>query len=116
MISVAIVALVLGRSVHFSNLARRHESERTSLISDDLDLYLLLTPDPRGFPMHPDSRQPIAEVVVPIRAFIAYHLELEKKYDNASRRPWLPVTPDPSAPPRPSNANMKLYRSLLDEL
>jgi hypothetical protein len=116
MILVAIVAMVLGRSVHFSNLARHHARERTRLISGDLDLYLVMAPDPRGFPMHPDSGRPIAKVVVPIRAFIAYHLELEKKYDSASRHPWLPVAPDPSPPPTPSKADMELYRSLLDEI
>ena len=27
-----------------------------------------------------------------------YHNDLRKKYDEASRRPWLPVEPDPAAP------------------
>ena len=113
---VAIVAMPLGRSVHFSNLARDHARERTGLISGDLDFYLLMAPDPRGAPMHPDSGLPIAKVVVPIRAFIAYHLELEQKYDSAARHPWLPVAPDPSPPPKPSMAHMVLYRTLLDEI
>jgi hypothetical protein len=108
MILTAIVAMVLGRSVHFSNLARQHARERTRLISGDMDLYLMMPPDRRGSPMHPDSGRPIAKVVVPIRAFMAYHLELEKKYDSASRHPWLPVAPDPSPPPKPSKAHMEL--------
>lgn len=64
--------------------------------------------------MHPDSGLPIARVVVPIRAFVSYHLELEKKYDSASRYPWLPVAPDPPSPPKPSKAHMELYRTLLN--
>jgi hypothetical protein len=116
MILVAFIAMLLGRSVHFSNLARHHARERTRLISGDLDFYLLMAPDPRGAPMHPDSGWPIAKVVVPIRAFIAYHLELEQKYDNAARQPWLPVSPDPSPPPKPSKAHMELYRTLLNEI
>ena len=113
---VAIVAMLLGRSVHFSNLARHHARERTRLISGDLDLYLVMAPDPRGGPMHPDSGLPIARVVVPIRAFVSYHLELEKKYDSASRYPWLPVAADPPSPPKPSKAHMELYRTLLNEI
>lgn len=115
MILAAIVAMVLGRSVHFSNLASQHARQRTKLISGDLDLYLVMAPDPHGAPMHPDSGRPIAKVVVPIRAFIAYHLELEEKYDSASRHPWLPVPPDPSPPPKPSKSPMELDRTLLDE-
>jgi hypothetical protein len=115
MILVAIVAMLLGRSVHFSNLARHHGREKTKLTSGDLDFYLLMAPDPRGFPMHPESGLPIAKAVVPIRAFVAYHWELEKKYESASRHPWLPVAPDPVQPPEPSKVQMELYRTLLNE-
>jgi hypothetical protein len=116
LILVAIVAMLLGRSVHFSNLARHHAREMTKLTSGDLDFHLLMTPDPRGFPMHPDSGMPIAKVVVPIRAFVAYHWELKEKYESASRQPWLPVAPDPVQPPEPSKAQMELYRTLLKKL
>jgi hypothetical protein len=29
------------------------------------------------------------------------HRALNRKYDLAARQPWLPVEPDPPAPPRP---------------
>jgi hypothetical protein len=116
MILVAILALLLGRSVHFSDLARYHAQERSKLVLSDVDLYLAILADPPGAPMHSDSGHPIAKAVVPIREYITYHLELEKKYKSASRHPWLPVTADPSPPPTPSKAQVELYRGLLNEI
>src|SRR5262245_41462385 len=111
MILVAIAAMLLGRSVHFSGLSRHHGREKTKLTSADLDFVVLMSPDPRRFPMHPDSGLPVAKAVVPLRAFVAYHWELEKKYESASRQPWIPVATDPVQPPEPSKAQVELYRT-----
>ncbi len=117
MVLVAVVAILLGRSVHFSNLAHHHARERRGLIgSSDLEVYLVMQPASRGWPGHPESGHPIVKVEVPIRAFVAHHLELEAKYDSASRYPWFPVAPDPPEPPKPSKAHMELYRTLLHKL
>jgi len=115
MLLVAIIAVILGRSIHFAKLARTHERERMKYFSSDLDVYLLMTPAPRGFPSHPDSGHPISRAVVPLQAYVAYHIALEAKYDRASRRPWLPVAPDPPQPPEPSRAQWNLYRTLLND-
>ena len=115
MILVAIIAMLLGRSLHLKDLSRSHAQEIARLRLTDLDVYLTMTAAGPGGTMHPDSGHPIAKWKGRVEEFISYHWELERKYDMASRHPWLPVMPDPRSPPEPSKAHMELYRKLLKE-
>lgn len=73
LILVAVVAILLGRSVRFGNQARGHERERRSLFPGNLGVYLVMQAV-QGEGMHPESETPLGRSMRPIRAFLAYHL------------------------------------------
>ncbi len=114
MIVVAVIALLLGRSMNFWNRERDHRREMATIILNDLEDYLLLTPASRGGTMHPESGDPIVEAMAPLYKFVMYHKAMAEKYELAARRPWFPVAADPLAPPRPTLAEVARYRDLLE--
>jgi hypothetical protein len=44
------------------------------------------------------ARPQILEQVALMERAIAYHAAMQRKYEDAARRPWLPVEPDPPEP------------------
>jgi hypothetical protein len=115
MVLVAIVALLLGRSMNFWNRERGHRRE-AAIIGDGVEVYLLLTPAGPGGLMHPDSGHPIVPAAAPIRAYVKYQREMAEKYESAFRHPWRWVEADPPAPPKPSSTEVERYLALLDDL
>jgi len=94
MLAVATVAMLCAggltiyrRSAHFQALAEHHGSKAG----------VLQLTGPNGGPAGEIRILGINDV--PINRKLAdWHLELRDKYRAASRRPWLPVPPDPPPP------------------
>ena len=85
MIAVAVVGIILGPYTTCRNRAARFD-ERCEWHYRRIDELL------RGVYYGDDA----AWRRVAARA--AWHTEMHEKYDLASRRPWLPVAPDPPEP------------------
>ena len=115
LVAVAAVPVALmGRAARFGERARGHERQRRSVFPGDLDVYLVMQAVQGEW--HPNPETPIRKVEGPIRAFVAYHLEMESKYERASRAPWWPVEADPPAPEKPSRAQVERFWAMLDRL
>ena len=90
MIAIAIAGILLGvgiegerRRERFKNLRSVHEIQCIEL---SLGVYDKLNRPPG---------KPLADLEIKM---LAFHSSLYKKYEWASRYPWLPVAPDPPEP------------------
>jgi len=107
MVAVAVVAaclVLVERQQRLRRISIGHAMERGKIQASDLDIYLLLTSS-----SHEDTESEATRTRLagPIARFIEYHGQMAEKYDHASRRPWLPVAPDPPPPSNPSRKYVK---------
>jgi hypothetical protein len=108
MIVVALVALLMGGGVRL-NLRREHFTHRALH-------HAMFAQESRRIKQHAErnlrSDPFLDEQLMPGRStglwlegltrmdqWIVYHATLQRKYEEAARRPWLPVEPDPPAEP-----------------
>ena len=96
MVAVAIVAFGIGAWIL---IARSHSYAIETAKHDFREAYHRwlvdsYESDGLGF----SGRGSIEEGIDRLRRRISYHAALKRKYELASRRPWLPVEPDPPEP------------------
>jgi len=99
MITVGIVAVILGlavwgekRRARFRELAAKHYDQGM-----------------RWFVLFPggdseDQRRMMRLYEERVGPSVEHHASLRDKYERATRYPWLPVGPDPPAPPEPATS------------
>lgn len=112
MIAVAVLAAILSRPAYLRSIARQHEMARVRLGVSDLDIYCGLTGGNGEDPSEVAARRQVTE---PIHAVARYHSDMEEKYEEAARRPWLLVPADPPSPPMPSKACLEGFRRLVQD-
>lgn len=112
MICVAVLAVPLSRPARFHYLALEHQRAIDRLPFEFLDYYLLMV-QAQG-ERYAIYQERISRVK-PLLDFSQYHWSMREKYEDAARRPWLPVASDPSRPPVPTRECLMEARRILDE-
>lgn len=113
MVAVAIIAAVLWvveRRERFRRIALGHQFEKRKVFMNDLEIYLIALADQGESMTRTAERNRAAR---PFIRFSQYHEQMTEKYERAASRPWLPVTSDPTPPPKLSRDDFRAVYVLL---
>jgi hypothetical protein len=101
MIVVAVVAVLIGvplemnrRSRRFARLALSH----ANVAMEHFSWILVFGGDPPPLDDVPPAGLGPARYLHRAKTLMLYHQALKRKYERATRLPWLPVEPDPPEP------------------